>query len=199
MNPVNSRLTSPVAPFPPSDRLTNYYSFHQNSQALPQPVPSVLQVTSALDLSPAKKPRRRGLVLTQPGWQKLLKAGVVYNEFGQRYTFAQLSEQTQLDQRTVCRIVGRETGVDKRTLSTFFHAFSLRLEKGDYDFSSCPSSLIPFPTADRLSPEAVAQVKLQIIENCCYLVSLLGQDSGHTTLSVKLAPQETPQLEISTQ
>ena len=76
--------------------------------------------------------RRRGVVLTQQGWQKMMQAGVLYDDFGKRYTFEELSERSLLDARTVSRILSCEVKVDKRTLKTFFQAFNLQLETGDY-------------------------------------------------------------------
>jgi hypothetical protein len=99
--------------------------------------------------APAKRGRIRGVVLSEQGWQKLMQAGALYNEFGERYTYEQLSERSQLDERTVSRLLSCEVRVDKNTLKTFFRAFKLPLEAGDHttcrsertnDITSAPSA-----------------------------------------------------------
>ena len=79
-------------------------------------------------LSSARRSRNRGVFLSQQGWQKLVQAGVLYNEFGQRYTYEQLSERSLLDIRTISRLLSGDVKVDKRSLKTFFHAFNLPLD-----------------------------------------------------------------------
>lgn len=83
-------------------------------------------------LSSAKRSRNRGVFLSQQGWQKLVQAEVLQNELGQRYTYEHLSGRSQLDIRTVSRLLSCEVKVDKNTLKTFFRAFNLSLEAGDY-------------------------------------------------------------------
>ncbi|XGV97681.1 MAG: hypothetical protein ACAF41_01795 [Leptolyngbya sp. BL-A-14] len=160
----------------------------------------------------AKQPRRRGLVLTEQGWQKLLQAEVAYNQYGERCTFEALSEKTLLDPRTICRIIEREIGVDKRSLIIFFHAFNLPLENGDYTsparittssqqaedaMLSSVSPSLPF-FESYTAPEELRHIRARIIEDCCRLVQLLGLDhADQTTLSIKMAPQAAPQLELN--
>ncbi len=167
-------------------------------------------------LLPPQKSRKRGVVLTEQGWQKLLQAGVICNEFGERYTFDYFSEQTLLDARTVCRIIGREVAVDKRSLKIFFNAFNLELDQEDYTtpnqrkrktgsskedigFAVMPLPLALVPTS---SPPEVdtALLKQQIIETCRRFIEMhnLGTvDCITLTLSIKLIPQASPQLELS--
>ncbi|XGV97783.1 MAG: hypothetical protein ACAF41_02360 [Leptolyngbya sp. BL-A-14] len=177
-------------------------------QAVVQPLSLVPELESS-----SKKRRKRGLVLSHRGWQKLLQARVVYNAFGDRHTLEELSEKTLLDPRTVCRLLDRGVGIDKRTLQTFFDAFSLPLEPEDYTtpdgmnarqhepekeetFSPPvqPSfSLKPQPHADE-----VAQLKQKIIENCRRLATFLDLDgTDQVMLTVKLARHESPQLEVT--
>ncbi|HEY9623946.1 MAG TPA: hypothetical protein V6C78_26550 [Crinalium sp.] len=82
--------------------------------------------------SAAKRNRNRGVFLSYRGWKKLNQAGVLHNEFGERYTYEQLSERSHLNERTVSRLLSCETKVDKNTLKTFFRTFNLSLEAGDY-------------------------------------------------------------------
>jgi hypothetical protein len=86
-------------------------------------------------LSSAKRSRNRGVFLSRQGWQKLIQAGVLYNELGERYTYEWLSDRSLLDERTVSRLLSCEVKVDKNTLETFFNAFNLLLEAGDYTLS----------------------------------------------------------------
>ena len=51
-----------------------------------------------------KQSRKRGVVLSQQGWQKLVQAEVLHDKFGKRYTHEQLSERSLLDVRTISRI-----------------------------------------------------------------------------------------------
>lgn len=92
-------------------------------------------------LSSAKRSRNRGMILSQQGWQKLTQAGALCDEFGKRYTYEQLSERSNLDERTVSRLLSCEVKVDKSTLKTFFRAFNLLLEAGDYTSSNYRTDL----------------------------------------------------------
>jgi hypothetical protein len=83
-------------------------------------------------LSSEKRSRNRGAFLSQRGWQKLIQAGVLHNEYGERYTYEELSARSLLDKRTVSRLLSCEVKVDKGTLKIFFQAFNLLLETSDY-------------------------------------------------------------------
>jgi WD40 repeat protein len=162
-----------------------------------------------MDLSRTK--RKRGLVLTPQGWQKLQEAKVLQRQSGERYTFEELSEQTELDRRTVVRILGRKAGVDKRTLEIFFSAFNLKLDRSDYakpensnfgeeldvdadphkDLSDAVDVSIFYGRIEEL-----AQLEQWIVAARCRLVVLLGMGGiGKTSLSVKLAEQVKGQFE----
>ncbi len=60
---------------------------HSNFLPLTQKIPSPRQPHSQ-----TKKSRRRGVVLTEQGRQKLAQAGVLYDDFSHRYTYEELSE-----------------------------------------------------------------------------------------------------------
>jgi hypothetical protein len=87
---------------------------------------------SQSQLSSEKRCRNRGVLLSPRGWQKLVQAGVLHTEYGERYTYEELSAQSLLDTRTVSRLLSCEVKVDKGTLKIFFRAFNLSLETGDY-------------------------------------------------------------------
>ncbi len=172
--------------------------------------------TPELDKPPVTRSRRRGVILTEQGWQRLLQAEVVYTEFGDRRTFEALSEKTLLDPRTINRILSRETGVDRRTLKIFFDAFDLNLAPDDYTAASHrhPSSqpqssqwhniANPTPATDPLPSmlpdyaEELSQLKQRISADCHRLSILLGCDRGQTHLTIKLSPEAIPQLAIDT-
>lgn len=143
---------------------------------------------SPVEVLPCQKTRKRGVVLTTQGWQKLLQAGVLCNEFGERYTFEFLSEQSLLDPRTVCRIIGREIAVDKRSLKIFFSAFDLELNQDDYTtpnrsrqetkvvqlpaIAAMSSSPLPAMVSASHSSDDVTVLKQQIIEMCQRFIQL---------------------------
>lgn len=151
----------------------------------------------------SQKTRRRGIVLTEQGWQKLSLANVLCNEFGERYTYEYLSELTHLDPRTVCRIIGREVGVDRRTLKIFFNSFNLKLESIDYNIPQ--QSFIGKAKLEKeleavscLPDEELAQLKQRITEDCYRLVKLLRLDqAGQVTLSMNFSPQASLRLELN--
>ncbi|MCU0533250.1 MAG: AAA-like domain-containing protein [Hydrococcus sp. Prado102] len=79
--------------------------------------------------------RRRGVLLTSHGLEKLQKAKNEAEErenSGNRYTLEALSERTRLAVDTLMKVFGNEAGVDKQTLKICFSAFNLVLEPKDY-------------------------------------------------------------------
>lgn len=149
---------------------------------------------------PPQKTRRRGIVLTEQGFSKLSQAQVLCNEVGDRYSYEYLSELTQLDPRTICRIIGCEVGVDRRTLKTFFNSFNLELESVDYTIPKPEKKVKAQRELEAVSPlpqEELAQLKQRITSDCCRLVKLLKLDeAGEVTLSMKFSPQASLRLEL---
>ena len=80
----------------------------------------------------ARRSRQRGVMLTEQGWRKLLAREVLQNRHGEWHTYELLGDRALLSPRTVSKIVGREVGVDRRTLKQFFNAFDLPLVSDDY-------------------------------------------------------------------
>ena len=79
----------------------------------------------------SKQRRKRGVILTPEGLEKLQNARreSEYNHnFGERYTYEKLSEITYLDINTIKRVLKSKEGVDKRTLERFFIGFDLKLK-----------------------------------------------------------------------
>lgn len=184
----------PIEPPPGSHHDTSSSSF-------------LTELTPMAERLPHKKLRRRGLVLTEHGWQKLLYARVLSNEFGDRYTLDALGKKASLDPRTIGRIISRDVGVDKRTLQIFFDAFNVSLTVEDYttpdpaapkaqktkEPSGVPAAIEPHRYIEELP-----QFKQKMIENCQCLAALLNLDTtGQATLTITLARPNLPQLELS--
>lgn len=106
--------------------------------------------------------RNRGVVLSEQGWQKLTQAGVLNDEWGNRYTYGKLSEQSLLNDRTISRILSCEVKVDKRTLKTFFAAFGLRLDSEDYTSAACRPADQFIPILSRYSNLTVRPVEANL-------------------------------------
>jgi len=82
-----------------------------------------------------KDKRRRGVILTPQGFQKLqtAKSQAEFKEnCGNRYTLQDMSQRTGLAVNTLMKVYDREATVDKKTLKSCFSAFNLTLEPTDY-------------------------------------------------------------------
>ncbi|PSB33678.1 NB-ARC domain-containing protein [Stenomitos frigidus] len=149
--------------------------------------------------------RRRGVVLTAAGRQKLQDAIQTRQEednFGEKLTIEALSDRTKLDAGTVAKVLDGEEGVDRRTLERFFNAFSLELTQDDYGK--------PIPTSEKRPAretridwgEAVdvsifygrtAELETLaqwVVFDRCRLIALLGMGGiGKTSLAARLGEQ----------
>jgi WD40 repeat protein len=108
----------------------------------------------------AKKNRRRGVVLSFAGQQKLETARRQLEKatnMGDRFTLEELSERTQLAISTITRVLEAQSGVDKLTLDQFFAAFDLLLERKDYQQPSAAESERPAAPAP---PEPISAGQL---------------------------------------
>ncbi|PSN19435.1 serine/threonine protein kinase [filamentous cyanobacterium CCP5] len=84
---------------------------------------------------PAKRRRRRGVILTPIGLNKLLaaKADIEMDEnHGNRYTLEDLNERTGLAVDTLTKVFACESKVDKQSIKACFRAFNLDLESSDF-------------------------------------------------------------------
>lgn len=82
-----------------------------------------------------KDKRRRGVILTPQGFQKLqtAKSQAEFKEnCSNRYTLEDMSARTGLAVNTLMKVYDREAAVDKKTLKSCFSAFYLTLEPTDY-------------------------------------------------------------------
>ncbi|RAM49875.1 MAG: hypothetical protein C6Y22_20120 [Hapalosiphonaceae cyanobacterium JJU2] len=142
-----------------------------------------------------KQKRKRGLILTPEGLQKLQCAKLASesnDNFGNRYTLEDLSERIGINTATISKVLGREGGVDKRTLELFFQAFNIELDKTCYT-NSDPSQRQDWGEAVCVSAfygrtEEIATLEQLVLEENCRLVAVLGMGGiGKTALSVKFA------------
>lgn len=102
--------------------------------------------------------RRRGVILTPQGLQKLLTAKTeaeFRDNFGNRYTLEALCDRTGLSVDTLMKILAAEIAVDKQSLKSCFSAFNLILEPGDH--------FRPEPQAEGI-PESAVNMELEFPE-----------------------------------
>lgn len=142
-----------------------------------------------------KQKRKRGLILTPEGLQKLQAAKLaseVNENYGNRYTFEDLAERIGINTATISKVLSGEDAVDKRTIELFFQAFNIELDKDCYTHSDqCQRQ--DWGEAICLSVfygriEELSKLEQWILEDRCKLVALLGMGGiGKSALSVKLA------------
>lgn len=107
-----------------------------------------------------KQTRKRGVILTRKGLQKLEKAqadAASKENSSFRYTLEDLSDRTRLAVNTVMKIYGCEVGVDRNTLKRCFSAFNLTLEASDYRSVSARSDGIKQPETLQLQAKNIEQ------------------------------------------
>ncbi|BAZ49650.1 WD-40 repeat-containing protein [Nostoc sp. NIES-4103] len=169
-----------------------------------------------------QRSRRRGVILTPQGLQKLedaKSASENYENFGKRYTREALSFRMGLDPDTVAKVFACEIGVDRQTLKYCFQTFNLQLEPNDYQLANPDinpqegytknSNRIDWGEAPDVSlfygrTEELATLKHWILAASgtnqaipCRLVTLVGMGGmGKTWLSVKVAQELQGQFEF---
>ena len=144
-------------------------------------------------MSKLKQKRRRGVILTPEGLEKLEQARLEseYQEnFGDRYTYEKISELTNLDINTIKKILAGKERVDKRSLERFFIAFNLRLTENHYtktnpnkrqDWGEAISVADFFGRSSELKT-----LETWLLKDRCRLVSLLGMGGiGKTELALQ--------------
>jgi len=169
-------------------------------------------------MTSASSQRRRGVVLTSQGEQKLRGAIAAVEQednFGQKLTIEELSDRTGLDPGTVAKVLDCEQGADRRTIDRFFQSFNLVLADNDYckpearqatrDSLQNPKSKIQnrvdWGEAVDVSifygrTEELATLERWIVEDRCRLVVLLGMGGiGKTSLTAKLGEQIREEFE----
>ncbi|MEH2375377.1 NB-ARC domain-containing protein [Nostoc sp.] len=169
-----------------------------------------------------QKTRRRGVMLTPQGLQKLQDAksqSESYENFDKHYTCEVLGFRMGLDPDTVAKVFACEVGVDRQTLKSCFQTFNLQLEPNDYQFLNPHikpqegytkiQNRIDWGEAPDVSlfcgrTEDLATLKGWILAESptnqpipCRLITLLGMGGiGKTWLSVKLAQQLQDQFKF---
>lgn len=184
MNPPYHSSQPWLNPPTPINRYRLIGSGHQ-THADVQPASAIQPVQSPPSFR--NKSRKRGAVLTQVGWQKLMQSGVLYDDCSRRYTYEELSERSRLDSRTVSRVISCEVKVDKRTLTDFFRAFNLKLEPGDYttpaatekrkesgSASSAAVTSYPNMSYTDTATEELMYLRQRLKEDCDRLSNFLG-------------------------
>ena len=85
--------------------------------------------------SSQRSKRKRGVILSLEGWQRLQSAQKTAENKangGEPYTLEELNELTGLSSHTLTKVRRRQTPVDRQTLADYFNAFNLILTPQDY-------------------------------------------------------------------
>lgn len=168
-----------------------------------------------------KSGRRRGVVLTGTGQQKLQAArreAEITDNYGDRYTLEEISAKTNISLSTVTKVLEAQTPVDRQTLDCFFTAFNITLERTDYrqpseesgseletaipnlqsqvqnrfDWGEAPDVSIFYGRNEALD----CLIQWVSLDNC-RLVTILGMGGiGKTSLVTKLAQQLSDRFEF---
>lgn len=136
--------------------------------------------------------RRRGVVLTPKGLQKL-QSGKRKSEdednFGNKYTLEEMRVLSGLYTGTISKVLNCEVGVEKGTIEDLFKAFNLKLDKNDYLRSNTHVNWGEAICASVFygRTQELAILKQWILDEHCRSVCVLGMGGiGKTALSVQL-------------
>ncbi|WP_264326759.1 AAA-like domain-containing protein [Romeriopsis navalis] len=116
--------------------------------------------------------RKRGVLLSARGWQRLQAAEQRSSEAGsgsKSYTLQELSDLTGLSANTLARVRGRKIAVDQHTLDTYFQAFDLTLAVDDYSDADSLSNLTrsQVPPSGQLALDSKYYIQRPPIESLC--------------------------------
>jgi AAA-like domain len=156
--------------------------------------------------------RKRGVLLSARGWQRLQAAEQRSSEAGsgnKSYTLQELSDLTGLSANTLARVRGRKIAVDQHTLDTYFQAFDLVLSADDFsDLDALTSfSRSPVPPSGQLPLDSKYYIQRPPIESLCLdgifqpggLVRIKApRMSGKTSLVARTLLQAREQQQYST-
>ncbi len=117
--------------------------------------------------------RKRGVVLTLSGWQRLQAAkheSEIKDNYGNPYILEELSEHTHLSPNTLTKIHNRKVAVDKQSLESYFSAFHLSLNTNDYTKQSSQNSENSYKVTlkGQVPLDSPYYVERQPIEQLCY-------------------------------
>ncbi|WP_019506832.1 NB-ARC domain-containing protein [Pleurocapsa sp. PCC 7319] len=157
--------------------------------------------------------RKRGVILSPVGWQRLQSAQTESEKetnCAHPYTLEDLNELTGLSSHTLTKVRRRQAPVDKRSLEDYFSAFNLTLTPSDY-LKQTSTTQIPNKKVISLQQDwgeaidvsvfygriaELATLEKWILTDRCRLVSVLGMGGiGKTALAVKIAQQLQEQFE----
>lgn len=151
-----------------------------------------------------KQRRRRGVILTPTGLEKLLTArqeAEYQDNCGHRFTLEVLSEKTLLGVDTLMKVFACESGVDKQTLKQCFQAFNLTLETSDYhrpnlvETDPIHSQLLNELPEGQVPLDSLFYIERNNLEQTCYQNVLRGgsliritapQKMGKTSLMMRV-------------
>ena len=147
-----------------------------------------------------KQRRKRGVVLTEVGLQRLRQAihqAEIADLESPHYTLEALSDRIGLDPKTIAKILEGDVGLDKGSLERCFQAFDLNLASTDYHHPVVSTQVCQTHWGDAVDTSMffgrtteLATLSQWLLVDRCRLVALLGFGGvGKTTLSVKLAKQ----------
>ena len=117
--------------------------------------------------------RKRGIILSTRGWQRLQAAeqrSTNQNNFGKPYTLQELGDRTALSPNTLARVRSRKVAVDQQTLENYFRAFELVLSPDDYTDSDSATlgNRQSILLSGQLPVDSPFYVYRPPIENLCY-------------------------------
>ncbi|MEM9904681.1 MAG: AAA-like domain-containing protein [Cyanobacteria bacterium P01_D01_bin.44] len=144
----------------------------------------------------SKQRRKRGVLLSPTGWQRLQAAERKFESQenqGNSSTLEILSEKTKLSPNTITKVRRRQAAVDRQTLEAYFKAFDLPLAAEDYQ--SIETAAAPLSTVAAIYGQVALDSPLYIsrlpLETLCYtamvqpgaFLHIRGpQQSGKTSL-----------------
>ena len=85
--------------------------------------------------SSQKTRRKRGVILSSSGWQRLYsaqRAAEIEKNSALAYTLEDLNEITGLSAHTLTKVRRQNSPVDRQTLESYFSSFGLTLSEADY-------------------------------------------------------------------
>jgi hypothetical protein len=118
--------------------------------------------------------RKRGVIISSQGWQRLQQAKrkmEMQGNAGEPYTLEELSKITRLSSNTITKVQRRKFPVDKQTLESFFKSFNLTLI--DSDYAEAIDSLPPvnrerIVLGGQIPLDSLLYVERPPIESLCY-------------------------------
>jgi transcriptional regulator with XRE-family HTH domain len=151
--------------------------------------------------------RKRGIILTTRGWQRLQVAeqlSIDQNNLGKPYTLQELSDLTGLSPNTLARVRSRRVAVDQQTLENYFRAFDLLLGPDDYTDSEANLTFgrSQVPLSGQLPLDSRFYVDRPPAESICYEAILQSgalvrikspRQTGKTSLVAKVLSQARDQ------